>query len=150
MIIRNDLKNTERYKNIEQFYKQNNKKDAKQFLFWLLPELILISIFSCFVEKISILHAIIICLPLTLFFYFGYVFYCYLKLKEKYEVYQITVEKKIRKRIHGVDGAYQYFIKDIDNKILYAVKDFVLFDNIQEQQTYLFFAKGNDLFEIIS
>lgn len=151
MIVRNDLKNSTNYKQIEAKYKKNDKKEMKSFLFWLLPELILISVFSCFSEQISILHTIIVCLPLTLFFYFGYVFYCHFKLKEKYEIYQITVGKKITKKVYGVDGVNQYFIKDIDstNKNIYTINDIGLFDRINENQTYIFLAKEKVLYTIL-
>lgn len=151
MIIRNELRNTEEYKRIVKEYQQKNKKEARNFLFYLVIFLAGIIAWICFTENKWDISFIIYEACIAIFLFIGWWLYCFLKIREKYEIYQITVGKKITKKVYGVEGVNQYFIKDIDatNRNIYTIDDIGLFDRIKENQTYLFFAKKNVLFEII-
>lgn len=150
MLVRNDLKNSEEYKKIIKEYQQKNKREARNFLFYLVVFFAGIIAWICFTENQWDTSFTIYEVSIALFLFVGWWLYCFFKIREKYDVYQITVGKKIIKKVYGAEGVYQYFIKDIDvtNINIYTIEDIGLFDRIKENQTYLFFAKNNVLYDV--
>ena len=152
MIIRNDLKNTDYYKRAMEVYKQNTWDEINKQLYLTIYFMIIGGIFLYGQmnsggnpqDMTSDIIALIVCC----FIYIGNKFW---KLTWKYEIYQITVVRKWRS---GNSGSKYYWISEstdkTDRKSLYRIDEPYLYNTIVEGNTYIFFAKDNVLYEVLS
>ena len=143
MIVRRDLKNTARYKELVEEHRESILKQANRTLYTAIGITIVYGILIYF-DRDMLFDLSIFYINFMIYLIFAASIY-----RWNFQVYEICVRKKW---VVDGDDKWLYRISDgiqVDNSNLYQVLTKKVYNKIQEGETYLFLARKNVLYDIL-